>query len=197
MKIYYLDSNLLSEEQLKKIYSNAENYRKIKYDRISDTVSKKECIASDALIKFGVRDYLNDKSQNPITDYLESGKLILKNIRLHLCISHTCGHVFLVLHNSNVGIDAEYIREIDYQKLFNRYFKGIKKQPKSNIDFFKEWTALEARFKCENRKALSFDNSFATPVSSFTYKNFVLSIACENLNNDSEINIYEINTEDL
>ena len=197
MNIYYLNSNNLTEEQLKKNYLNAEKHRQIRYDSTSDPLSKRECIASDMLIKYGVKCCISDCSVDVHTKYLESGKLIFVNIPLSLCISHTHGHVFLVLDKSNVGIDAEYIRDIDYKKLHNRFFANQKVTPKNNIDFFKEWTSLEAQFKCENKNILAFDNSYSTPTYSFVYKNFVLSIAGENIETDSDITVSEVYTEEL
>lgn len=177
MRIYYLNANHLTQKQIEQIYFKAEDHRRIQYDTTQDKTSKIECIASDALIKFGVKDYIYDSNAIPKTNYLESGKLVFDNIPLKLCISHTYGHIFLALHEENIGIDAEYIRDISYTQLHDRFFSGINPLPQNNIDFFKEWTAAEACFKLENKKKLMLNYNYTTPVCSLRYKQFIISVA--------------------
>ena len=199
MKIYYLNTNNLTAKQIEQMYLNAEAYRKIRYDNTQDKVAKIECIASDALIKYGTKNYISDQNIIPKTDYLESGKLVFTNIPLYLCITHTHGHAFLAIHDKNVGIDAELIRNISYTQLHNRFFFNINPHPQNGIDFFKEWTATEACFKLENKKNLMLNYEYTTPVNSFCYKQFVISVA----SSDPEIDltnqciISEIIPEDL
>lgn len=201
MKIYYLNTNLLSDKQISKIYSNAELHRQTKYNAISDLASKKECIAVDALIKLGVRDYLPFFTETPKTIYSESGKLVFTNVPLYLSVTHTSGHVLLALDHSNIGIDAEYIREINFTEIHRRFFKKSRREPQSLLDFYNEWTSLEARFKCEDKDHIDFSQTnYHTPVVSTLYNGLVVSIASRELvyNDRSElINIIEFSAEEL
>lgn len=202
MKIYYLNANELCDKQINKIYSNAEQHRQIRYNSVSDLTSKKECIAADALIKLGVRDYLPKFKDTPKTAYLKSGKLVFTNVPLCLSVTHTSGHVLLALDESDIGIDAEYIREINFIEIHRRFFKNAQAEPQSSLDFFSEWTSLEARFKCENASHIDFSQAnYDTPAVSTTYKELAVSIASRNLLNYSKSdivpNIIEFSAEEL
>ena len=198
MKIYYLDSTKLTDEQIKGIYLNSEPYRQIKYNETENKLSKRECIATDALIKRSVREYLPDFKGKPETEYLPTGKLSFSNLDLHLCVSHTQGHVFVGICSYNFGLDAELVREINYTALSKRYFKGIKNEISSLLEFYKEWTALEARFKNSNTDHIDFSSTaYKVPVICTVYNDIVISIASQELTRDAAIEINEINAEEL
>lgn len=155
MKLYYLDSARLTECELKNALEHAEDYRKARFFSLKTDIGKRECLASDILIKHAVNDFSGISEDTVKSGYNESGALILSGLNLHICLSHTKGHCFLAVSHSPIGIDAEYIRPIDHRKLSERFLSDcakayINKSTSAEIAnerFFEKWTEVEAYFK--------------------------------------------------
>lgn len=155
MKLYYLNANDLSRSYLNKALNNAEDYRSSRYFALKTDIGKRECLASDILIKHAVNDFSGISEDTVKSGYNENGALILSGLNLHICLSHTKGHCFLAVSHFPIGIDAEYIRPIDHKKLSERFLSDIakayiNKSPSAEIAnerFFEKWTELEAYFK--------------------------------------------------
>lgn len=63
-------------------------------------------------------------------------------------ISHSGDIVLLAMGRTEIGIDIEKIRPLDYKSLAERYYTGGEKQKASTLEgYFEVWTAKEAYLK--------------------------------------------------
>ncbi len=76
-----------------------------------------------------------------ITD--ENGKPQFKDADLKFSLSHSKRYVIANFDNNICGIDIEYIKERDFEKLSQHYNKIFKNAD----DFYKFWTLKEASYK--------------------------------------------------
>lgn len=199
MKIYYLNSNKLKDAQIDDIYRNAEPYRKLKYNTSKNDTAKRECMATDALIKLAVKDRIPSLIESPRTEHLDTGKLAFSNVDLDISVTHTSGHVFLALSEQCIGIDAELIREIDFDALNKRYFKYRNVNIASSIDFFREWTRLESGFKVSNEAFLDFTKAYDDfPSITTQHNNLIVTVSGTELHeSEDDIIIHEFIAEEI
>lgn len=67
----------------------------------------------------------------------------------YISISHSRSHVFCVLSELPVGVDAEQIRKFDFSKVISRLTEEERAYINDNVDrFFKVWTVKESYAKC-------------------------------------------------
>ena len=71
-----------------------------------------------------------------------------KNDGIHFSISHSENLVVVAFDDEPVGIDVEFVKPRDFEKLARRY--GIKIE--TLADFYKWWTSYEAKYKNPNGK---------------------------------------------
>lgn len=63
-------------------------------------------------------------------------------------MSHSGDYVLLAMSHTEVGIDIEKIRELDYKALAERYYTGGEVAKADTLEnYFKVWTAKEAYLK--------------------------------------------------
>ena len=100
-------------------------------------------------------------------------------------ITHTGDYVFIALSRKKIGIDAEYIREIN-KKLVSRTantneINVLETSEQFNVDFLKMWTVKEAYFKCtgtgitDPAAVTVFDIKQNYTVKTYTDSNYIIS----------------------
>jgi phosphopantetheinyl transferase len=108
---------------------------------------------------------------------------------IRFSLSHSGDIVLLAIGKTEIGIDIEKIRNLDYSSLSDRYFaEGEKAEIKTLEDYFRVWTRKEAYLKltsegikglaqCDTSKPVTFegDTIVFTPVDIF--KDYMCTIA--------------------
>lgn len=92
-----------------------------------------------------------------------NGKPAFKNTDLYFSISHSENIVVACIDKKPCGIDIEYIKQRNLQKL-SKYYK---KEFNNLDDFYKFWTHYEAHYKhkSENFITFKFENYYLTITS--------------------------------
>lgn len=93
------------------------------------------------LVKHVAQKYYNIDKTEIIKN--ENGKPIFKNSDLHFSISHSKNIVIACFDKYPCGIDIEYMKDRNIQKLseyFDKNFETLE-------DFYKFWTTKEAKYK--------------------------------------------------
>lgn len=128
--------------------------------------------APNRALQFLTARMLIEKFVSPDYETLQSGKIVLK--KGFVSIAHSKNFVVVASSDTPVGVDIEKITEKkDFEKIAARMqFKNCH----TPYDFFKNWTAYEADFKCDvpkKRKTHLFidHQGFLICVSSFRIKN--------------------------
>lgn len=93
------------------------------------------------IVKRIAKRFYNIKNPQIVTN--ELGKPMLKNEDLYFSISHSKNIVIACFDKSPCGIDVEYMKNFDLEKLskyFNQEFEDLE-------GFYKFWTKQESEFK--------------------------------------------------
>ncbi len=203
MKIYYLNTRELSEEKIRIALDECEEYRRNRFFSSQNDLIKRENIGSDILIKLACADFFG-LGTHVKTEYDSNGKIIFSNRKEYISLSHTCGHCFFAISNAPVGIDGEFIREIDYMGIAKRFFgENALFEMYSEYDedlkrktFFRKWTEYEALFKLQgSKKTYNPKHLTEIPIRSFDYEGMVITVAgkeVEKLDLKSDFKIMEI-----
>ena len=166
-------------------------------------------LKSESFIKLLFRDIY----KIGLTDYEilrnSYGKILLKNSKFHLSISHTDNLFVLAVSEKIVGVDLERIRAID-RYILNRAFnveeiEDIKNSSESEKLFFTLWTLKESQVKAlglglsYGMKKIAFkvnDNKIISNVEGYYYRSYeiygnnILAICTKG--NVEEIEIKEV-----
>ncbi len=119
------------------------------------------------LVKFIAKHIYGVKNVDII---LKGDKPIFKSSGIHFSISHSNDIVLVAFNNAPIGVDIEYMRQRNYQKIMERYGEIVKNPAREQ--FYKFWTVHEAEIKLgEEIKSL---------FSLFLEENYVLSCVSSN-----------------
>ena len=143
-----------------------------------------------------------------------NGKPYLFNNDLYFNITHTANMIFMVVADRNVGIDAESFksRKRSAQAIADRYFSEheasvLRKSANLSRDFYTLWTLKESEVKrssdgiARGFKSAIFNMSehngwissnYPNDFQSFYYKDFVVSLCCDKLQQSKTIQYYKI-----
>ncbi len=136
-----------------KILLSLEKYLSVsdkkKLDKISDK-RKKIFITSRALLAISLKELTGN--YNYKLGYNSQGKPFLLNNNYFFNISHSKESVFLIIANSECGIDCEQIRDRNYTNLIKNFFhpseiRNIENSKNSLERFWSFWTIKEAMIK--------------------------------------------------
>lgn len=118
--------------------------------------------------------------ENPKIVKDENGKPFFKNSNLYFSISHSKNLITVIAEKTPCGIDVEFKKPKDLQKISNYYGKNFE----TLEDFYRFWTFNEASFKMnEKTKDIRFEkfgDYYLTVVSTkeigkIEYKNLLLN----------------------
>lgn len=146
MEIYYLKK----DEFLKSI--NREELEKFSDGRKYASEEKYlEHLCGLYLTKYVAKHYYDVK--NPEIEY-QNGKPFFKSREICFSISHSNNIVLAAFNNRNIGVDVEFMRPRDYQKIMKRYDcmdENITKE-----GFYRFWTLHEAEIKLGSKVKSSY-----------------------------------------
>lgn len=146
MEIYYLKKDeflkSINREELEKFSDGRKYLSEEKY---------LEHLCGLYLIKYVAKYYYDVK--NPEIEY-QNGKPFFKSREICFSISHSNNIVLVAFNNRNIGVDVEYMRPRDYQKIMKRYDcmdENITKE-----GFYRFWTLHEAEIKLGSKVKSSY-----------------------------------------
>lgn len=89
------------------------------------------------------------KSEALVVSAGVNNKPYFKNYpEVRFSLSHSGDYVLLAMSHTEVGIDIEKIRELDFKALAERHYTGGELKKAATLDgYFKVWTAKEAYLK--------------------------------------------------
>ncbi len=150
MKWSYAYLSNITDNDLQKIYDNAEKGRKAYFDRIKADNKRRQSLAGEWLIKqllakqFGILNAVICRDKN--------GRPYVKENRIFISIAHSGDLVAVAADYSAIGIDVEKIRP-NKLNLADRICLPREKEyifaapDLSLYRFYEVWTAKEAYFK--------------------------------------------------
>lgn len=157
----------LEDEKLKKICKYVSLDKRNKVDRLLNKNDKVQTIIPEILIRTRLFEDLNSKKIQ--FNKNEYGKPYIENMEKFLFnISHSGEYIVVAISDSEVGIDIEEIKDIEYIDIARNFFSSeesdyiIGSNKKNGLErFYDVWTLKEAFIKFKG-KGLSI------PLNSFT-----------------------------
>lgn len=113
---------------------------------------------------------------------LQGNKPLFKSGGIYFSISHSNDIVLAAFNNAQIGVDVEYMKERNFQKIMTRYGYNVKNPSKE--DFYKFWTAHEAEIKLGDKPKSLFSavleqDYFVSCLSSnIIVTNFIIKRLC-------------------
>ncbi|NSB12641.1 4'-phosphopantetheinyl transferase family protein [Clostridium beijerinckii] len=191
MEIYVVKISDIYEEKINRLSLLISSEKK---DRINKFIHKKDKIR--ALIgEILIRSIINAKF-NLINKYIifsknEYGKPYLKCYPdFKFNISHSGEFVVCAIDNKDIGIDIEYIKNIEYKEIAKKFFSENEFEYiiKNNIDiqlnkFYEIWTLKESYIKCCGQ-------GLSIPLESFSINIDTYNNINVNINNKTDTHIF-------
>ena len=180
-KIYYTDISNIKLDDIN--LSLISNERITKCNLIKDDKKKIQSLTAYLLLKYAFKElnvFVNDYE----FEY-ENNKPYLKGINYHFNITHSKNIVAVVVSNSVIGVDCEYIdlerelKAINYLFTQNELIEFMKLDEMSRKHYFyKKWVEKEAYFKMlgkgltkdfSNKESLGYKIYFLTDKVGLSY----------------------------
>lgn len=149
MKIYLININDVSENELHLWYNCMSNQRKKEADNIKNKSKRISSIVSDHLCRKAVSGFSNMPENEIVFSKNKYGKPFANGTNAHFSVSHSGDLVICAVSEKEIGTDIEKKREIrlDAAKRFATESE-IDYIGNSTDSFFEIWTLKEAYFKC-------------------------------------------------
>ncbi len=153
--------------------------------------ARKSSVLGEFLARKGINQLTGIDLKDIIIEKDEKGKPFAKGLNINFSISHSGDLVVCAISEGKIGIDCEYIREVNL-KIARHFFDGLDKRfifeiddvQEQNIRFFKVWTAKEAYFKY-----LGTGITVLNSLKSIPYEELKENCTCETLK-DYMITVY-------
>lgn len=173
MEIFYLDINNFSELLKDRIIENFPSGSELKKRQIEFAFGR-------FLISIVGKNFYN----------ISNTEIIIKNKKpyfvtggINFSLSHSKGIVLAAFDKVPVGADVEFMRDRNFEKLFEYY--NLEPQKKDAETFYRFWTEYEAGIKLQQKPKSYLSMKFL--------REFILSIASsESLDIKSMLSIYEL-----
>ncbi|MGB3534001.1 MAG: 4'-phosphopantetheinyl transferase superfamily protein [Microcoleaceae cyanobacterium] len=149
-----LSAQQLAQFQLTLSTDEQQRAERFRFDR-----DRNQYIAGRGILRTLLGQYLNLTPQQLKFSYSDKGKPALSNTSFTQPIQFNLSHsyqkaIYAITLNDRVGIDLEYIREIEALSLAKRFFSDYEylqltafPEPEQQYLFFQLWTAKEAYLK--------------------------------------------------
>ena len=148
MKVYYMNVKSINADD-EKWFKYLSQKRIEKVNRLKKANKKSQSIGAELLLNYAVN---GDIKKTVKWDTENGGKLYLtQNKDLYVNLSHSGGYAVCAVHNKDVGIDIQHLRECD-MNLAKRFFTAeeteyINCSADKNNAFFEVWTKKESFVK--------------------------------------------------
>lgn len=167
MDIYIVKINDIDDLKLLQLSSTISKQKRERFIKYYHKIDKIRLVIGEILAKTIIieqTNLLNNQIQFDINEYGKPS--LLNNPSVHFNISHSNEYVCCAFSNNCIGIDVEFINDIEYESIANTYFTKDENNYISNsankLDtFYQLWTLKESYIKCIG-KGLSI------PFSSFS-----------------------------
>ncbi len=151
LKAYLSD---FSEEEYKRGFDMLDDSRKQAVMRMRSDKDKRRSVLGEMLAREGISEACGIKENEIRFKRTENGKPYCTNVDIHFSISHSKDIVICAVSDSEIGADAELIRDIDLRITRfacgdedKEYIYGESDESERNLRFFRLWTAKEAYIK--------------------------------------------------
>jgi len=135
--------------------------------RFKKTSSAQRSLFSELLSRFILSQKLGINSKAIVFNKSENGKPFLENRKVHFNLSHSGNWVVMALSKSEVGIDVELIRPVNY-RIAERFFSPAEvrllnsRKENDKLDYFFDlWTLKESYLKLIGTGLTRSLNSFS------------------------------------
>lgn len=151
---FALNISLIKDyEQIAVLESMVSDERKKRIDRYRFDKDKVRCLIAEMLLRYALYMQYGIDSSKISFRYKENGKPFLTDSNIRFNLSHSGEWVVCALGNSEIGIDVEEIKAIDFRSVYQR-FSGSEIQLLDNIKterqsdpFYRMWTLKESYVK--------------------------------------------------
>lgn len=163
MKVYYMNVKSINADD-EKWYEYMSQKRTEKVLKLKKANKKSQSIAAELLLNYVVN---GDVKKSVHWDTYKNGKLyLIQNKDLYVNLSHSGEYAVCAVHNKDVGIDIQHIRECDIN-LAKRFFsieeyEYINDCENKNNAFYEIWTKKESFVKAIGTGLTIPLNSFST-----------------------------------
>ncbi len=164
ISLYYAEPGSIS---IRELYDRADTHARAVFDDSNKDLRSYLSFFCRVMTDVGIAEFGADP-ENLTFSKNEHGKEYINNRNIFFNVSHTSGLVCSAVSDSEVGVDCETLREIDWQALSERYFtrrecEAINASPEPVCEFFRIWTKKESYVKYTgegfSRPLPSFDSS--------------------------------------
>lgn len=149
MKIYSVNINDISKNQLESWFKQMSSERKASVNRMQNEKKRNLRICADALCRKAVSEYCGVDADRICFELSPAGKPYAKNLPVYFSISHSGDIAVCAVSKDEIGIDIEKIRTVNprtHERFCTESEAGyITSVPNG---FFEIWTLKEAYFKC-------------------------------------------------
>ena len=147
MNIYYIDIEKFKKTHKKDILAEYAD------KELSNEKRYYEYTIGRYLIKNAAKEFYNTDNNIIIN---ENGKPVFENSELNFSLSHSKDYVVACFDKNLCGIDIEFIKERNFEKLGQYYGEKFNTQD----EFYKFWTLKEASYKLGSTAADSYTVKF-------------------------------------
>ena len=152
LKLYHCDISKMSDEDFLKAYIKSEETRMAKADKLKNKPDKKLSIAAGELVRSAIAKEFNIAPCDIRFRIDRNGKPYTESAPVHFSISHSKNIAVCAISDGPVGIDIEYIRDVNLN-IAKRQFAPdeanyvFEKWDLAKRRFFEIWTRKEAYAK--------------------------------------------------
>lgn len=149
MKIYSINVNDLSDEDLRLGFEQMSDERKESVMRMQNKKKRNLRICADALCRKAISEFCGVNADEILIALSPFGKPYIKNLPVYFSISHSGDFAVCAVSNEEIGIDIEQIRQVHpriHEKFCTESEAEYIRTTENGI--FKIWTLKEAYFKC-------------------------------------------------
>lgn len=179
-----------SDEEYNFYFGMSSLQRQTDINRKKSQNDKKASVLGEALAKQAISDLLNINLAQINFDRTINGKPFCKSHNVFFNISHSKDLVVCAVDNKNLGIDAEFIRDIDLRvtkfacnENDMAILDNIADETEKNQMFFQIWTSKEAYIKFHGMvladiKDISFDD-IKSNCQTYTENGYMITVYTE------------------
>lgn len=190
MKIYAVKITDITDENIYKISSFIDPYKRDKIEKFINKKDKIRTLVGEMLIRTVIGEELNIKNLDIIFQRNRYGKPWLKDYpEFNFNISHSGEFVLCAVDHMPIGVDVEKIKSLEYEGIASSFFTKEENEYIFNDDlqnnlnkFYEIWTLKESYVKCCGQ-------GLSIPLKSFSIK--IDSNREISLISDNKINEYK------
>jgi 4'-phosphopantetheinyl transferase len=155
-EVHVWKANLdVSNDRIQPLAALLSEDERARADRFYKQTDRDAFIAARGILRTLLGQYLDRSPAQLQLQYQDRGKPFLQDSPLEFNVTHSHGlALYAIAQSRRVGIDLEYVRDIEVQALAQRFFSDREFQQlqalppdRQTATFFKYWTAKEAYLK--------------------------------------------------